>query len=648
MVLLCSSCVTAQKAFAQENTSAMNIANNPGFEDGTCGWYIAGDTATVVNDVAHSGTHSLHYTNTDAARYNMFIQQLVDVQPGQRLVFSAWVKGRGITSEKAKDGAGIYVESSDAAGKYADGAYPTTIPGTYDWQQVKGEYTLPPNAAKTSVGIYLRKGATGEVWFDDVQVRVVQPAPVVSLLLYPNYRGIIKQGDTAPWKSFLRINAAPDWKTDPIKIQYVLSNAAGKVLITVNRQVAGSDKTANVTFPAPTNLPLGDYTLKQTVTDPNGQVALEQQCPIHVVQEMPKVYIDAQGFTVANGKRFFPLGIYSGIPRDTDTDLQRISQGGFNTVLSYTYGTGPDPQAYMDRAAKNNLKVVYSVKDLYHGLGKAPVDSLEKAAGFVRLLRNNDDLLAWYTNDEMGPEWLPQLKQMYDQVVELDPNHPTFHVLTRMPVIERYFNTTDIFGPDPYPVDKDYTNLTKTSEQTRIVAAAAHGVKGLWVVPQVMDYAVYHQADPSEAPTKDQMRNQAYQAIINGAKGLIFYSYFDLFFNDAHRVSNQAAFDKRWPDVTAMAQEIKALIPAILNGQKVDLALPQEARVEASALKYQNEVLILLANPYYHEEKITFALPEGWKITQAEQGDIKSTFANGQVTFTLPSAASGVFRLKKL
>src|SRR5690606_28986891 len=115
--------------------------------------------------------------------------------------------------------------------------------------------------------------------------------------------------------------------------------------------------------------------------------------------------------------------------------------------------------------------------------------------------------------------------------------------------------------------------------------------------------------------------------IIGGAKGLIFYTYYDMFFekyprNDSTR--NEALFLKRWADAAAMGQEIKSLIPAILDGQKIDLTLPQSADVKASALKYQNQVLILLANPYYEQKSITLALPEGWKIQQAEQGEIKS------------------------
>jgi hypothetical protein len=194
------------------------------------------------------------------------------------------------------------------------------------------------------------------------------------------------------------------------------------------------------------------------------------------------------------------------------------------------------------------------------------------------------------------------------------------------------------------------TDLTMTSEHTTNTTQAAHGAKGVWIVPQLMDWAVYKKK-PSHQPSRDEMRNQAYQAIIGGAKGLIFYTYYDLFFekyprNDSTR--NEALFQKRWADAAAMGQEIKALTPAILGGKNVALSLPESASVKASALEYQNELLILLANPYYEEKSVTLELPKSWQIKQPVQGEIKSTFVNGKVTFTLPSVGSGVFRLEKM
>jgi hypothetical protein len=115
--------------------------------------------------------------------------------------------------------------------------------------------------------------------------------------------------------------------------------------------------------------------------------------------------------------------------------------------------------------------------------------------------------------------------------------------------------------------------------------------------------------------------------------------------NDSTR--NETLFQKRWADATAMGQEIKALTPAILQGKNVTLSLPRSSEIKASALQYQNQLLILLANPYYEEKSVTLELPKNWQIKQPVQGEIKSTFADGKVTFTLPSVGSGVFRLEK-
>ena len=627
-------------AMAQD-AAPPNLIKNPGFENGAANWNIAKGTAQVVSDVAHSGKSSLHYTNADPQIYKMFTQKL-DVHPGQHLLFSAWVKGENLTG---KEGAGLFVQSYDGS-KYIGGAFPSTLTGTFDWKLVKGEYSVPPSATSTTLGLYLRKGMTGTAWFDDVMVQVEQPVPFASFMEYPNYRGLLKQGDGTPWKFTVNINALPNWPDGNVNIKNVLTDSSGKVLLGRDFQTSSGDASVDITFAPPANLPLGDYTLKQTISDPNGKVGLEKEEAIHVVAKMPKVYIDKDGFTVEDGKRIFPLGVYLG-PTD-DENLQRISDGGFNTILCYGYGSGKDPQAYMQRAQKHHLKVVYSVKDMYPDLRKAGPDAMEKAAGYIKQMRDNPALLAWYTNDELGSEWLPKLGEMYTQVKQLDPDHPAFQVLYQMGIMQKYFDVTDILGADPYPVGS--ADLTKTATNTRITMAAAHGARGVWIVPQLMDWAVYHEDRTPHPPSLDEMRNQAYQAIINGATGLIWYSYYDMMYEKAPRgesTKNMTLFNKRWADASSMAHEIDAITPAILNGERVSLDMPTDAKVEAAALQYKDQLLILLANPYYQEEKVTLPLPQGWIVEGANQGTIKSTFDRGNITFTLPSVGSGVFRLVK-
>jgi hypothetical protein len=180
--------------------------------------------------------------------------------------------------------------------------------------------------------------------------------------------------------------------------------------------------------------------------------------------------------------------------------------------------------------------------------------------------------------------------------------------------------------------------------------AATHGARGVWIVPQMMDWAVYHEDRAPHPPSLDEMRNQAYQAIINGATGLIWYSYYDMMYEKAPRgnsTKNMELFNKRWADASSMAHEINALTPAILNGERVSLGVPVDAKVEAGALQYNGDLLLMLANPYYQEEKVTLPLPQGWTVAGANQGEIKSTSDHGNITFTLPSVGSGVFRLVK-
>lgn len=627
-------------ALAQEKP-ASNLVQNPGFESGANDWSIPKNTAQVVNDVAHSGKSSLYYSNADASNYKMFTQKL-DVHPGQHILFSAWVKGQNLTG---KEGAGLFVQSYDGT-QYIGGAFPSTLTGTFDWKLVKGEYSIPPSATSTTVGLYLRKGMTGAAWFDDVEVQVEQPVPFMSFLEYPHYRGMIESGDKTPWKFTVNINALSDWSDGNVNIKNVLTDSSGKVLLGRDFQTSSKDASVDITFTPPANLPLGDYMLKQTISDPNGNVGLEKECAIHVVVKMPKVYIDKEGFTVEDGKRIFPLGVYLG--PTSDEDLQRIADGGFNTILSYGYGNGKDPEAYMQRAQKHNLNVVYSVKDMYPDLRNAGPDAFEKAAGYIKEMRDNPALLAWYTNDELGSEWLPKLGEMYTQVKQLDPNHPTFQVLYQMGILQKYFDVTDILGADPYPVGS--ADLTKTSTNTRVTMAAAHGARGVWIVPQLMDWAVYHEDRAPHPPSLDEMRNQAYQAIINGATGLIWYSYYDMMYEKAPRgnsTKNMELFNKRWADASSMAHEINALTPAILNGERVSLGVPVDAKVEAGALQYNGDLLLMLANPYYQEEKVTLPLPQGWTVAGANQGEIKSTSDHGNITFTLPSVGSGVFRLVK-
>ena len=652
-----------QPAQANEPTVHLgpNLLTNSGFENGISDWSTPEAGEELTDQVARSGKWSFTYHNTDPEKQDKFFQQL-DVRPGQHLHLSLWVKGEELTvQDMTKDrypspGVNIYVESYDAQGKPVNTFQWRRIPGTnlknFDWQQVQGEYLVPEKATHLAVGFSMRRGITGKVWIDDFSVQARKKIPVVSFLQFPNYRGLVEQGNTVPWKLSMRFDPFAEWEEKPIKIQTLLRNEKGIVVFDETREIPCTPRQQIFEIKPPVQLPLGRYQLTQIFTDPQGYRFNTSSHEVTVVEKMPHVYIDAQGFTVVNGKRFFPMGLF--LNPAGDDEMKDIAEGGFNTILSYYYGSNTDPESYLDKAQQHGLKVLYSLKDMYPYMHKAEYKDFSTASGTVKKLRDKPALLSWYINDELGTPWLPQLQQMYGEVTRLDPQHPTLQLSDRPQLMERFYTVGDIHGTNPYPVNAPYEligpELTSTGIFTRLTNEATHGAKGVWLVPQIMDWAVYPAGaagHKSHQPTLDEMRIQSYAAIIGGAKGLLYYSYFDLWFADHKRVADRKVFEKRWPNVVAMSKEINTLVPMLLEDKKVMLDVSPYPRISAAAWEHQNELYVLFANPYYSQNNITFKQPEGWTILDTTSGDSKLSSQNGTMTLTAAPIGSGVFRLKR-
>ncbi len=100
--------------------------------------------------------------------------------------------------------------------------------------------------------------------------------------------------------------------------------------------------------------------------------------------------------------------------------------------------------------------MIYSVKDQYRGSRFAPPtrggDYAALTAWYVQRLRSQPNLLAWYINDELGPEYLDKIEGKNLQIKQLDGDHPTFQVLNKTGELDAHFNSSDILATDPYPV----------------------------------------------------------------------------------------------------------------------------------------------------------------------------------------------------
>ena len=634
----------------------VNLVQNGSFENGTQSWSIPQTASVSLSQAGVHGKSSLKLANASPASYTPITQKF-SVPAGQIVRYSAWIKGENLTSANAKDkGASLYIEAY-SNGKYIFGSYGKNLSGTFDWTYVEGLWYLPDHATDFVAGLYLRKGTTGTVWFDDVKVQIEQTA-FQSSLVYPNYRHTMLWGDATPWKLQLEYNLAKNHQAPRVKSQIVDSRNT----VVHEETLILDTPVKELVFDHQGKLPVGGYDWEVEIQAEAGKPPHKISYPIRIVSQMPTVHLDKDGILIDNGQKFFPFGVYLAGPWSTSREhLTRIADAGFNTVLSYAYGDdwknsagNTDAVQFLDEAQQQGLKVVYSLKDMYDGHARYPRSGKtgeQTAREYITQLKGHPALLSWYINDEFGPDWIPQLHKRYDLVKQLDPDHPVYQVMFQYGLIQKYFSTTDIWGTDPYPIDgRNYRKLNLVTDMTQKTQSAGRGSKGVWQVLQIFDNGTYDAAAGMRPPTLAEMRNMTYQALVNGAKGIVYYSYFDLWYADHERERNgvsAAAFNKRWPDIQALAAEIKPLTAVILQNNIVPLEKTASSPVQYRAWQDGGKLHLAVVSTEDAPTTLRLNLPPGWKLPTAPVPGITWQHTGNELTLNLTGQASGVVVLEK-
>ena len=625
---------------------------NPGFEDGNQGWTLP-PNYSVVSDVSHTGKSSLRTINTDASVYQLASQDIKS-QPEAMYKFSVWVKTKGVTGSES--GATICVEYWDAKGGYLGGSYPAGIQGDTDWTLVEGEISAKPeNTAKVTLTVYMRKGMTGTAWFDDIEMNPFYGQPLDCALIKPAYRGMLDV-DSRDQQVLIYAKVARKfaggYKVGSIKLDCQIKSGDQTIIQKTITPTAGMNK---ITMNAG-RLPVGDYTIVVKLVDPSGAVALQRDMTLtkHPAgAPKPTVYIDEYGRTIRNGKPFFPFGFYFGPAPNRDgsykAHIDRISNSPFNTIMPY--GINSDSlgtiKEYLDYLDSKNVCILYSLKDILKGIAYYEENMLglgdEKGQinGIVNAFKGHPAVLGWYLNDEAPPKYQDRLIERYRMVRALDANHPTWSVLCDPGSLFAYLETCDVLGTDPYPINR--APITTVSNWASATVKVADGHRSVWMVPQVMDWNCYNYDRETRAPSLDEMTVMSYLCLIEGAKGMIYYSYFDL-------QRDSLGFDKRWNDVMVMGREIEKIIPAALSIKK-----PSKLTLQTSSqdLHYKamsddnGKTYLLLANTSKVKgAAVTVSIPANCKVELLKNADISDAgdlIKNGKITVSLhPTQATTV------
>lgn len=604
---------------AESAARQTNLLHNPGFEEGTNGWQLP-KTFLVAEGAARSGSRCLRVENTDAAVYQL-ARQPIAFEPGLRYRYGAWVKTRGVRGDES--GATLCMEWSGTNG-WLGGDYIDGRKGDSDWTYLEGTTRpIPPEARTIDFKLYLRKGMTGEAWFDDAAVSTVWPLPLDAQMLRPNYRGWLLPGETN--HSILIRAIVADRFPDGIdragaRLACDVLDASGEARLSgaIEGPAPGQHDIALDAGP----LPAGEYRARVTLRAREGELLGTREFPVKrwaPDAAPPEVYIDGASRTLVRGKPFFPLGWYFGpgpTAKDFRAHIDRVAASPFNTIMCYGINAGGTDRVreYLDYLDAKGLKILYSIKDVFEGtkyfrepvLGFRGEEAIVR--GIVSSFRDHPALLGWYLNDELPPSMRDRLEARYRLVRELDPRHPTWAVLYQVDELFGYLDTADVLGTDPYPIPSK--PVTTVSDWARKTDAVSGGHRPVWMVPQAFDWSHYHKDRPGRFPTIAELRVMTYLCLIHGADGLIYYCYHDL-------LRDPASFERHWSDMVQVGREVRRLEPALVSARGTP---PLQIQTDAPAVQWaarcddSGNAFILVANPDPdHSARVRAPIPPGAK-----------------------------------
>ncbi|MEW6381860.1 MAG: hypothetical protein AB1611_19975 [bacterium] len=539
---------------------ATNIVVNPGFEDRTQWedwprpWWAEneGRNWSRENTVSHSGTWSFKVTYPTAQPHNL-AGQGITVTGGEFYQVGAWIKTQNVTG----DGATIRIEWLRQDGGYLGGEYGfPRVSGTRDWQFISlSQVQAPATATRAIIYLELTDGSAGTAWYDDAIVEKCIRAALSSFILRPNYAyKILPDAPSPEIEAEVTVSLEDgDSSLDQVKIVATLKDQNGSTVVHKNVDPLPSS-TFTVSLDMPAGAPAGNYDLDIALFAKSGGQLAQNAYSMDKLSQVQFAsltsYIDSHNRFILNGEPFFPIGIYLGVePQWGYSQADEIADSPFDTIINYAINAGNTSQitGYLDYLHSKGLKLIYSLKD---------ETDLTIISQKVTAFKGHPAIISWYMNDERGLEFLPELEAGYQKVRELDENHPIWSVHWQQTSLVGEAHTTDILGVDPYPIPA--SPITLVSDMADWAKDAGRGYRPLWLVPQIFDQSNYDR--PGRLPTPEEMRAMTYLATNHGARGLVYYSYFD--------IRSKPYYQTHWAAVKKIASEIKSLRPVFLSLEK--------------------------------------------------------------------------------
>jgi hypothetical protein len=266
------------------------------------------------------------------------------------------------------------------------------------------------------------------------------------------------------------------------------------------------------------------------------------------------VTINSNDVVVVNGTPVFGLAVspgpptYGHAPGGGDA-LDELRSGGIlfhRMAFTANWQSSPGVlnatslatnQATLDWCAQHGMFTILNLKELskYSATDTSTPTALRAA---VDAFRNHPAMGIWKNYDEAwwGNVSEPDLQRGYDLIHQEDSNHPVEQSNAPRGTVadlQPYNAADDITMIDNYPVVASgaannppltNTQVSQFGDWTHVLSQVANGQKNLWMIEQIAFSGTTPPPDSSLVfPTFTQERFMAYQAIVNGARGLMFF-----------------------------------------------------------------------------------------------------------------------------
>ncbi|MEN6641075.1 MAG: carbohydrate binding domain-containing protein [Armatimonadia bacterium] len=576
---------------------------NPGFEQGLQGWAaVKAENASADKAVSHTGVTSLKLAAED--QFHPYVAQGVkELLGGATYALKVWA--RGVKGGKAQ--ATLKIEYYNAKGENTKGMYSNSVTlNSEEWQQITLEPVADPDTVRCS--ILLRLMSAGEAWFDDVTFTMTkEPAEVT----FNPIRAAVEAGKAATVKADVRLREA--WNNQ--QPQVTLTNQAGETIPGGSAQVeARPDGLLAVTVKLPA-LPADDYALKLTFASGSGSMKV-----FSYDLRKPTNLTDT-GTILVGGKPFFPIGAY----HVGTSEYQLLADTGFNCVQG---GNPAGVAAFRELLDEGQRTGIMMDVPFYTGgkVGANLPDTLQKVAA----CKDHPAVLNWKIIDEpdLRPEIIDEVANAYRKIREADPAHPVLLTIASPPSFPFWVNFCDMLQVDPYPLPRN--PLTQVSDTVKAAKAVLLPWQHLTAVLQcgwVMD-----RDKPANQPTYDQALSMVYLSLINGAKGIFWYSM--------HDPGWDLSKTPLWARMKELNAETLRMGTLVTTGEPLPPVAVDNKDVQAAAWRLAGQTQILVTNPTPTPQTATLKLAREVTICKCLHGDAEAQVVDRVIKVTLPGYGS--------